>query len=154
MSVRIALTSANFIRWSRSLWAGTPRSRPSHSAFRRPPTGHAGVVWIEGDAGFGKTALVRRVLAALPSDFMVMSAEADELAREQPFGVAVPARRRRLPPAHLRSGLELLRLTGERQDHRPVLVVVEDMHWADATSREALVDHGSPARRGALSHSC
>ena len=100
--------------------------------------GHAGVVWIEGDAGFGKTALVRRVLAALPSDFIVMSAEADELAREQPFGVV--SRLGAVTSAgSFAAGLELLRLTGERQDHRPVLVVVEDMHWADATSREALV---------------
>ena len=110
--------------------------------------GHAGVVWIEGDAGFGKTALVRRVLAALPSDFIVMSAEADELAREQPFGV-VSRLGAATSAGSFAAGLELLRLTGERQDHRPVLVVVEDMHWADATSREALVDHGSPARRGA-----
>ena len=100
--------------------------------------GHAGVVWIEGDAGFGKTALVRRVLAALPSDFIVMSAEADELAREQPFGVV--SRLGAVTSAgSFAAGLELLRLTGERQDHRPVLVVVEDMHWADATSRKALV---------------
>ena len=100
--------------------------------------GHAGVVWIEGDAGFGKTALVRRVLAALPSDFIVMSAEADELAREQPFGV-VSRLGAATSAGSFAAGLELLRLTGERQDHRPVLVVVEDMHWADATSREALV---------------
>ena len=96
------------------------------------------MVWIEGDAGFGKTALVRRVLAALPSDFMVMSAEADELAREQPFGV-VSRLGAATSAGSFAAGLELLRLTGERQDHRPVLVVVEDMHWADATSREALV---------------
>jgi hypothetical protein len=100
--------------------------------------GHAGVVWIEGDAGFGKTALVRRVLAALPSDFIVMAAEADELAREQPFGV-VSRLGAATSAGSFAAGLELLRLTGERQDHRPVLVVVEDMHWADTTSREALV---------------
>ena len=65
--------------------------------------GHAGVVWIEADAGFGKTALVRRILGTLPDGFVVISAEADELAREQPFGVALnsvpPA-----PPTHWGSG--------------------------------------------------
>ena len=100
--------------------------------------GHAGVVWIEGDAGFGKTALVRRVVGTLPSDFVVISAESDELAREQPFGV-VSALGAATSAGSFAAGLELLRLTGERQDHRPVLVVVEDMHWADAGSREALV---------------
>jgi DNA-binding NarL/FixJ family response regulator len=100
--------------------------------------GHAGVVWIEGDAGFGKTALVRRIIATLPDDFVVMSAEADELAREQPFGVTSQLGAGG-SAGSFAAGLELLRLTGERRDHRPVLVVVEDMHWADTASREALV---------------
>jgi DNA-binding CsgD family transcriptional regulator len=99
--------------------------------------GHAGVVWIEGDAGFGKTALVRRVIGTLPSDFVVMSAEADELAHEQPFGI-VSLLGAATSAGSFAAGLELLSLTGERHDHRPVLVVVEDMHWADAGSREAL----------------
>jgi hypothetical protein len=110
------------------------------------------VVWIEGDAGFGKTALVRRVLAALPSDFIVMSAEADELAREQPFGVV--SRLGAVTSAgSFAAGLELLRLTGERQDHRPVLVVVEDMHWPTRLR----VRPSSPWLAGStrsLSHSC
>jgi DNA-binding CsgD family transcriptional regulator len=100
--------------------------------------GRAGVIWIEGDAGFGKTALVRRVIGTLPDDFAVISAEADELAREQPFGV-VSQLGATGANGSLAAGLELLRLTAERQDHRPVLVVVEDMHWADTSSREALV---------------
>jgi predicted ATPase len=100
--------------------------------------GHAAVVWIEGDAGLGKTALVRRVIATLPDGFVVMSAEADELAREQPFGVFSQLRAAG-SAGSFAAGLELLRHTGQRDDHRPVLVVVEDMHWADTASREALV---------------
>lgn len=100
--------------------------------------GHAGVVWIEADAGFGKTALVRRAVGTLPHDFVVISAEADDLAREQPFGV-VAQLGATTTAGSFAAGLELLRLTGERQDNRPVLVVVEDMHWADVASREALV---------------
>ena len=50
--------------------------------------GRSGVAWVDGDAGFGKTALVRRVIATLPPEFVVLSAEADEIAREEPFGVA------------------------------------------------------------------
>jgi DNA-binding CsgD family transcriptional regulator len=100
--------------------------------------GHAGVVWIEGDAGFGKTALVRRILRTLPDDFVVISAEADEIAREQSFGVlsqlGVDG-----SGGSFAAGLDLLRLTGERPDRRPVLIVIEDMHWADTGSREALV---------------
>ena len=100
--------------------------------------GHAGVVWIEGDAGFGKTALVRRVIASLPPEFAVLSAEADELSREQPFGVAAQLGAT-TSTGSFAVGLELVRLAGESADHRPVLVVVEDLHWADVGSREALI---------------
>lgn len=100
--------------------------------------GRAGVVWIEAEAGFGKTALVRRVVGTLPDDFVVISAGADDLAREQPFGV-VAQLGATTSAGSFAAGLELLRLTGERRDRRPVLVVVEDMHWADVASREALV---------------
>jgi DNA-binding CsgD family transcriptional regulator len=100
--------------------------------------GRGGVVWIEGDAGFGKTALVRRVIATLPSEFAVISAEADELSREQPFGV-VTQLGAAIANGSFAVGLELLRLAGEHAERRPVLVAVEDMHWADVGSREALV---------------
>jgi AAA ATPase domain len=85
--------------------------------------GRAGVVWIEGDAGFGKTALVRRVIATLPAEFAVVSAEADELAREQPFGVVTQLGAARLGGSFA-VGLELLRVAGERAERRPVLFVV------------------------------
>ena len=100
--------------------------------------GQAGMVWVEGGAGYGKTALVRRVIASLPPEFVVLSAEADELSREQPFGVAAQLGVA-TTTGSFAAGMELLRLAGECSDHRPVLFVVEDLHWADVSSREALV---------------
>jgi DNA-binding NarL/FixJ family response regulator len=99
--------------------------------------GQPAVVWVDGDAGFGKTALVRRVIATLPPEFVAVSAEADEIAREEPFGVAAELGAK-TSTSSIATGLELLRIVGERSDHRPVLVVVEDLHWADTGSREAL----------------
>src|SRR6478672_5972083 len=51
-------------------------------------SGGAGrVVWVEGDPGSGKTALVNHVVAELPDAFVVLRAAADESAGDRPFAV-------------------------------------------------------------------
>ena len=100
--------------------------------------GQAQVVWIEGPAGSGKTALLREVLARLPAACQVLQAEADELAGEVPLDVLG-----RFAPISAGSafaaGMELLALLGAAQDAGPVVAVVEDLHWADAASCQALL---------------
>lgn len=100
--------------------------------------GQAQVVWIEGGAGSGKTALLREVLARLPAACQVLRAEADELAGDVPLGVLTG-----LAPIGagdaFAAGMELLALLGAAQDAGPVAVVVEDLHWADAASCQALL---------------
>ena len=100
--------------------------------------GRAQMVWIEGDAGSGKTAVVRRVVEALPSGFSVLRAEADELSRDVALGVVSQFG----PVAAgtgFAAGVELLSLFAEAQDGGPVAVVIEDLHWADMASRQALL---------------
>ena len=98
--------------------------------------GRARVVWIEGEAGAGKTALLDRATDALPPAFTVLRAEADELGADVAFGL-VEQLAPRTAAAPFAVGLELLdRWSGA--DGR-VAVVVEDLHWADAPSREALL---------------
>ena len=96
------------------------------------------VVWIEGEAGSGKTALVHAALASLPAPVTVMRAAADELATEVPLALADQlgplAAREPLP-----AGLELLERFGADTSVGPTVVVVEDLHWADAASRHALL---------------
>lgn len=103
--------------------------------------GTARVVWIEGDAGSGKTALARRIVADLPRDYQLVQAEADELAADEWLAVAA-----QLGPLTAASafaaGLELLERFSRRQDDGPVAVLVEDLHWADAASRQALLTVG------------
>ncbi len=100
--------------------------------------GRAQAVWVEGEAGSGKSALVRQVIAGLPAGFQVLRAEADELATDVSLAVAA-----QLGPLAATSafaaGLELLELLSRWQDDGPVAVLVEDMHWADDTSRQALL---------------
>jgi DNA-binding CsgD family transcriptional regulator len=100
-------------------------------------SGNPRVVWVEGDAGLGKTALVRHVLAHLPAEVQVVHAQADELAGGRPFELA-----RQLGSTSAESfsaAMEILEAWSSRQDQGPVVVVVEDLHWADSASSKALL---------------
>src|SRR5690349_24490102 len=88
--------------------------------------GRARVVWIEGEAGAGKTALLDRATDALPPAFTVLRAEADELGADVAFGLVVqPAPRTAAAP--FAAVLELLE--GWSGAEAPVAVVVVDLHW-------------------------
>jgi DNA-binding CsgD family transcriptional regulator len=100
-------------------------------------SGHPRVVWIEGDAGMGKTALARHVVAHLPSGVRLARAQADELACDRPFHLA-----RQLGSTSADSfaaGMEILEAWSQLQDDGPVVVVVEDLHWSDGGSSKALL---------------
>jgi len=102
-------------------------------------SGGAGrVVWVEGDPGSGKTALVNHVVAGLPAAFVVRRSAADESAADQPFAVLQQfgIEGGESPQA---AGLDLVGLLSEAGGGGPVAVVVEDLHWADRESRQALL---------------
>jgi predicted ATPase len=125
--------------------------------------GRPAVVLLGGDAGVGKTRLLAQVVADAPTGTTVLrggcvdlgdvglpylpfvEAFAD-LARQLPAAVDVPGLEPLLPGAAAQGGelvrLQLfeavvaaLRAAGEVE---PVLLVLEDLHWADASSRELL----------------
>ncbi len=100
--------------------------------------GRAGVVWIEADAGAGKSALVEAALDRLSDEYAVYRSAADELAADHTLDVV-----HQLAPVTATdgfgAGLELLDVFARWQDDGPVAVVIEDLHWADVTSRQALV---------------
>ncbi len=96
------------------------------------------VVWVEGEAGSGKTTLVRQALHSLPVEYLLLRAQADELASEATLMVAAQLG----PTAGMdpfRVGMDLLDHFSALQDKGPVAVVVEDLHWADAGSRLSLL---------------
>lgn len=105
-------------------------------------TGRPWVVWVEGEAGSGKTALVRRAVAVLPSGFGLVRVQADELATAIAYELA-----RQLGAVQtdnpFAAGMDILGAWSAAQDNGPVALVVEDFHWADVGSRQAerLHDH-------------
>jgi len=100
--------------------------------------GQARVVWIEGEAGSGKTAFLRRALSALPPAWTVVRAQADELAQDESYALAA-----QVGPCTgsgaFATGLQLLAHIAELEDAGPVALAIEDLHWADTTSRLALL---------------
>ena len=100
--------------------------------------GRSWLIWIEGGAGAGKTAFVRRVVEGLPDAVPVLRIEAEELARDVPFAAlaAVGENGRGGPFA---TGLRLLERFGRSAATGPTVVVVEDLHWADTVSNQALL---------------
>ena len=101
-------------------------------------SGSPWVIWVEGDAGSGKTTLVRQALSGLSAEVRVLQATADELSADVEFAVVDQLRAIRGRSGFV-AGLELLAHIGEAEDSGPVIVVVEDLHWADTASRQALL---------------
>jgi DNA-binding CsgD family transcriptional regulator len=101
-------------------------------------SGASRVVWVEGEAGSGKTSLVRQALSQLPPNVRIRRATGEELAVEVEFAVMdqLTTVDSRSPFA---AGLELLTRIHENDHEEPVVVVVEDLHWADTASRQALL---------------
>ncbi|MCH8563829.1 LuxR C-terminal-related transcriptional regulator [Nesterenkonia sp. YGD6] len=99
--------------------------------------GHAQLVVIEGEAGVGKTTLVKEFLASLEgfSQFSITLLEEDQQKPASVFRLvsADPSDPTIRTPQELveaaRSGVAAL--------HGPFIAVVEDFHWADPVSVEA-----------------
>ncbi len=106
-------------------------------AVRAAGSGRPSVIWVEGVAGSGKTTLVRQVLAGLPEEFVVVRAQCDELAKDigyqlaQEFGVSST-------DSPFAVAQQLLDRWSQLQERGPVVVLIEDVHWADAPSAAAL----------------
>lgn len=109
------------------------------AAARGAAAGHPWLVVIEGQAGSGKSALLRTCLDDLGDGFVVERAFADELAMDVPMGllgqvVAVTDD----PP--FTAALRLIDHLAElQQGGTTVVLAIEDLHWGDQPSLLALV---------------
>ena len=101
-------------------------------------TGRPWLVWVEGVAGSGKTALLRKALAGLPNEFVYVRASGDKAAIDVPYELAsqLGSKSRENP---FTAGQELLDAWSGHQEQGPAAVVIEDVHWADRASALAVM---------------
>jgi DNA-binding CsgD family transcriptional regulator/tetratricopeptide (TPR) repeat protein len=96
---------------------------------------------VLGEAGIGKTVLLRSFCAALPSTASLLWGACEPLFTPRPLGPIVdladqlpPGLANRLHAGHDRDGLFHELLGHLRERGRPTLMVIEDAHWADEST--------------------
>lgn len=119
------------------------------AAFHRARDGEPFAVWVEGQAGSGKTSLVqaavRRFLQVHPDSTVLHAAgDAQEQLIEYALADQLLHQARRFTTAPLREksprsvALELLDRLGRAVQSGPVLLDLDDLHWCDHSSRHVL----------------
>ncbi|MBV8430860.1 MAG: ATP-binding protein, partial [Solirubrobacterales bacterium] len=112
------------------------------------------LIVVEGPAGVGKTALVRRFLAEA-GDLRALAATGEEVEALLPYGIVeqliraaggpVPERLRGLAapgvqaPDPISVGAGLVELLGAQQSGAVIALVIDDAQWADRPSLQALL---------------
>jgi DNA-binding CsgD family transcriptional regulator/tetratricopeptide (TPR) repeat protein len=104
--------------------------------------GHGRLVFIGGEAGFGKTALVRRFGEMISDGASMLVGGCDPLSPPQPLGPLLDIVDR-LPgaPIRLESGKDRIFrdvLASISTSERPLVLVFEDVHWADEATLDLL----------------
>ena len=102
----------------------------------RVASGAGGVLVIEGEPGIGKTRLLTAATEhARNRGLRSLSAAARELERDLPYGVVSRLLDAVSPPPRLP---ELHRVVAGLSERGPVLLALDDAHWADPPSLDAL----------------
>lgn len=115
------------------------------------------VAIVTGEPGIGKTALVEQFLQRLPTDARSFVGGCEALQTPRPLGPVhdfaaglAPSVRRMLEEAGDRSALFVRILEELVHGPGPALLVVEDVHWADAATLDLLKFIGRRIRRQRL----
>jgi DNA-binding CsgD family transcriptional regulator/tetratricopeptide (TPR) repeat protein len=111
----------------------------------RVPTDGGRLVFVEGEAGVGKTSLVRSFMESLPEEAPGLLGSCDPLATPRPFGPLLDIAEDLDPgfAALLRDAAPRDRLLGTllevlRGPGATPVLVLDDLHWADEATLDAL----------------
>jgi hypothetical protein len=112
--------------------------------------GQPRTVIVEGPAGIGKTSLIRRAISTA-AEMPVLDASGAEWERSLSWGIVEQLVRGgarpgvQLPPALVAPyadaptvGAGLVELLGTSSRERPVVLLIDDAHWADVASLQAV----------------
>jgi predicted ATPase len=110
--------------------------RRLRAALDRAGRGHGSVALVSGEAGIGKTSLVRELAAAAPGRVRALVGVCDDLATPRTLGPFRDMARAGGGPltAALEAGPDRDRVLDALHRElagRPTLLVVENLHWAD-----------------------
>lgn len=115
------------------------------SAYAEAGGGHGRLVLVRGEPGIGKTTLVEHFVAGLPEGARVLLGTCDDLSIPRPLGPfrdMIGAASAQLERAFLADAPphEIHRLLLEELTlpPRPTVVVIEDLHWADHATLDAV----------------
>ncbi|GAA3206752.1 helix-turn-helix transcriptional regulator [Actinocorallia longicatena] len=141
-----------------------PEVEALREVLARAAAGQSGLVLVSGDAGVGKTRLTTEIIEGARGGWTVLAGQCAELGESVPYlplaealrggGPAVAERLRARPvlgrllpdgtdgdgagPVQQQLFGAVLGLLAELAEERPVLLVLEDLHWADASTRHLL----------------
>ena len=115
------------------------------NAWRQAKAGKGRIALVSGEAGIGKTSLVERFISEQGRSARVLWGACDALFSPQPLGpfIGIALQIQSDLPRLIQSGVDRLSFSTEFFIHlqtspTPVIVVIEDLHWADEATLDVV----------------